>query len=71
MKVIFDEYVFGEWIWLAEAYDEDGSEMSKINTDITDVNIFNKNDWPRIISFFKQNLISLDLFWCMVKAHFE
>jgi hypothetical protein len=71
MKVIFDEHVFGDWIWLAEAYDEDGSEMSKINTDITDVNIFNKNDWPRIISFFKQNLISLDLFWCMVKAHFE
>lgn len=51
MKVIFDEYVFGEWIWLAEAYDEDGSEMSKIYTNITEVNIFNKSDWPRIISF--------------------
>jgi hypothetical protein len=71
MKYTFDEYVFGEWIWLAETFDEDGSEMSKIYTDITNVNIFNKNDWPRIISFFKQNLISLDLFWCMVKPHFE
>jgi hypothetical protein len=25
MKYTFDEYVFGEWIWLAETFDEDGS----------------------------------------------
>lgn len=71
LKNIFDEYVFGEWIWVKEAYDEHGKGISTIYIEKEGVNIFNKNDWAVIISFLKQHLISLDLFWCMVKADFE
>lgn len=71
LKNIFDEYVFGDWIWVNETYDEDGKSISVIYIEKEGVNIFNKNDWAVIISFLKQHLISLDLFWCMVKADFE
>ncbi|MGN6617544.1 MAG: DUF4268 domain-containing protein [Ilyomonas sp.] len=52
-------------------YDDHGNIISRIYTEIKNVNIFNKNDWPQLISFFKKNMIALDEFWNNVKAIFE
>jgi hypothetical protein len=35
------------------------------------VSIFNKEDWPKLISFFKPRIVALDEFWNMVKYSFE
>lgn len=71
LKNIFEEHVFGDWAWLNDTYDEDGTAMSKIFIAKRGVSIYDKNDWPQIISFLKQHFISLDLFWCIVKPHFK
>jgi hypothetical protein len=60
-----------EWQWQRSVYDEDGKIFSRIYTEIKNVNIFNKNDWPQLISFFKKNIIALDEFWNDVKVIFE
>ncbi len=38
---------------------------------VTDVSIFNKEDWPQLISFFKQRIIALDQFWSMAQYGFD
>lgn len=56
-----------EWKWQLDSADEDGKTFSRIGTRITGVNIFNKADWPAIISFLKPRMIALDAFWWQVR----
>ena len=45
--------------------------IGRLLTQNKNVNILNKSDWPNIISFFKQRIIALDLFWSLAKVTFE
>lgn len=70
LKPVFTEMAGEDWAWQREVYDEAGRPISRILVQLDQVNIFNKNDWPAIISFFKQHLIALDAFWMMAKDYF-
>lgn len=59
------------WNWQAAAIDENGKIFSRIGIEIPDISVFNKNDWPAIISFLKPRIISLDSFWNLVKDGFQ
>lgn len=59
------------WEWELHAKDEYGKTISHIYKQIDGVSIFNKNDWPALISFFKPRIISLDEFWGNVKYGFD
>lgn len=71
IKNLFFEQVDNNWIWQDAFYDEDGKCISKIATEKNGVNIFNKEDWPAIISFLKERIVKLDAFWHLVKFQFE
>ncbi|MCD2421164.1 DUF4268 domain-containing protein [Niabella pedocola] len=71
LKPVFSEMVNGTWTWQETVYDETGQPISRIVIQKEDVNIFDKNDWPAIISFLKQHLIALDAFWHMARDYFE
>jgi hypothetical protein len=60
-----------EWIWQENAVDQYGKQSSRIYTELSGINLFNKADWPQLISFFKPRLIALDAFWSNVKYQFE
>lgn len=70
-KNIFDDAVNEEWTWQLHAYDEHGKLVSRIFNEKTGVSIFQKQDWPELISFFKPRIIALDEFWSQVKYSFE
>lgn len=59
------------WDWDLHITDESGKIISRIYTQLDGVSIFNKNDWPRLISFFKPRIIVLDEFWSDVKYGFD
>jgi hypothetical protein len=59
------------WEWELHAKDESGKIISRIYKLIDGVSIFNKNDWPALISFFKPRIIKLDEFWNDVKDGFD
>jgi hypothetical protein len=59
------------WTWSLHEQDEHGNVVSRISSNLEPVNIFNKQDWPQLISFFKTGMISLDKFWSEVKYGFE
>lgn len=57
--------------WLENTEDEHGKKISRIYKELHDFKIMNENDWPFLISFFKDNIISLDAFWAEHKEIFE
>lgn len=60
-----------DWEWHLHAADEYGKTISSIETTLSDVSIFKKDDWPKLISFFKPRIIALDEFWNDVKEGFD
>lgn len=68
---VFSSMLSQHWNWQQNYFDEDGSTISKIFIELEGVNIFNKESWPAIISFFKEQMIKLDEFWSLVKVQFE
>ena len=60
-----------EWEWELHSTDENDKTISRIYKQLNDVSIFNKNDWPALISFFKPRIIALDEFWSNAKYAFD
>ncbi len=70
VKKILYEQLNEEWIWELHTLNEYGKTTSRIYTTLNGVSIFKKEDWPQLISFFKQRMIALDLFWSMARYGF-
>lgn len=60
-----------EWNWQLHTTNEFGKTVSVIYKDSPNVSIYNKEDWPTIISFFKPRIIALDSFWSEAKYAFQ
>jgi hypothetical protein len=60
-----------EWLWQLRASLADDKVVSRIYKEISDVSVFNKDDWSELISFFKPRMIALDSFWENAKYSFE
>lgn len=71
LKSILQNTLKEDWDWVLHTTDENGKVISKIYTALTPVNLFKKEDWPALISFFKPRIIALDAFWSAAKYGFE
>ncbi len=60
-----------EWEWELHTIDEHHKTISRIYKEIAPVNVFNKDDWPQLISFFKPRIIALDEFWSSAQYAFD
>lgn len=65
------ESAFNNWQWELQEHDNQYGIITKFTTSIDDVNIFMPETWPKLISFFKANMILLDEFWSNYKYAFE
>lgn len=71
LKQVLHERVGELWEWELHSYNEHGKIMSRIYKTIAPVNVFNQDDWPKLISFFKPRIIALDDFWSDARYTFE
>ena len=71
LKKRLEEATGEQWQWQPPAAGEYGKTISTIYTTLQKVSVFNKADWPLIISFFKTRIIALDKFWSENKVAFE
>ncbi|HTF80781.1 MAG TPA: DUF4268 domain-containing protein, partial [Cytophagales bacterium] len=60
-----------EWEWSLHESDVHGALASRIYKEQEGLNIYNKADWPDMISFLKSRMLALDAFWCNWKYGFE
>lgn len=70
-KTMLQAIVGEEWEWALHTTDESGRMVSRIYKELYPVNVFNKEDWPEMISFLKPRIIALDEFWSDAKYSFE
>jgi len=70
-KRLLHEHLGEPWTWQLHATLEQGSTICRVFTELPGVNIMNREDWPKLISFFKPRLLALDTFWSEVKYAFE
>ena len=71
LKNILTQSLNEDWNWSLHTTDVNGRLVSRIYKEITGINIFNKEDWPGLISFFKPRILALDEFWTVSKHAFE
>ncbi len=71
LSILLHDTLQEEWTWELHAEDENGETVSRIYKEIGPVNVFNKEDWPQLISFFKPRIIALDAFWADAQYSFE
>ena len=71
LKNILDDQAGKEWQWQLHQADEHGNIISRISSTSGEINIFNTDDWPAIISFLKPRILALDRFWNEVKDGFS
>lgn len=63
LKLMLHEALEEEWDWQQGA--------SRIVKELPEASVFNKDQWPELISFFKPRIIALDSFWENAKYSFE
>ena len=71
MKDMLHATLEEDWDWQLQLSHNDGRVISRIYKEISDVSVFNKDDWPDLISFFKPRIIALDNFWENAKYGFD
>ena len=71
LRTLLHEALGETWTWEAEALDANNLPLSRIGTELAAVNVFNRDDWPRLISFFKPRIMALDAFWADAQWSFE
>jgi hypothetical protein len=71
LRTLLHETLGEEWTWESHAVDANGQELSRIYKDLSPANLFNRDSWPALISFFKPRLIALDAFWTDAQYSFE
>lgn len=70
-KAVLNAELDEEWIWDDLHFDEYGKATARIYTEVRGLSVFNKEDWPELIQFFKPRIIALDSFWSMAQYGFE
>ena len=71
LRIVLEEATGEEWEWALHTTDENNQVISLIYKEISPVNVFNQEDWPILISFFKPRIIALDLFWSDAQYSFD
>lgn len=70
-NTILTSYLKEDWNWELHTSNEYGKVVTRISIVAYGFSIFNKGDWPEIISFLKPRLLALDSFWNDARDGFD
>jgi len=70
LEILLHNSIGETWDWQREVGLSEGKIVSQIGTALSGVSVFNRDDWPAIISFLKPRIIALDAFWENAKYNF-
>jgi hypothetical protein len=71
LKTLLKNTLDEDWTWALHDTDEYGKTVSRIYMQLDGVSVYNRADWPQLISFFKPRIIALDEFWSTAQYSFE
>lgn len=71
LKTMLKTYLDEDWEWQMHYQDSEGKIISRIYMELPKASVYNREDWPQLISFFKPRIIALDEFWSVAKYSFD
>ncbi|WP_152981652.1 DUF4268 domain-containing protein [Hymenobacter sp. AT01-02] len=71
LRNMLNETTDEAWVWEADGVDANGQPYSRIYQELRPINLFNREDWPQLISFFKPRIMALDEFWSSAQYAFD
>lgn len=71
LKSLLHEALSEEWEWYRHKTDPNGRVVASVFKAVTGVSVFERDDWPQLISFFKPRIIALDAFWENARYSFD
>ena len=71
LKTLLREEIGEDWRWELHGRNEHDQPVACIYRELVPANVFSRDDWPALISFFKPRLIALDAFWSGAQYAFE
>ncbi len=71
LKTLLHATMEEEWEWEEMVSTADNKIITRIYKELPGVSVFNKEQWPELISFFKPRIIALDHFWADACYSFE
>ena len=63
LKGILNSTLTEEWEWDTETYTNTGQKIFRISKTRNGVNLYKKDDWQEIFTFFEPRMVALDAFW--------
>lgn len=70
-KTLLHDSLGEQWTWQLQAQVDNDKVIARIYNELAGVSVFNKDQWPDLISFFKPRIIALDQFWEDARYSFE
>ena len=71
LRPLLEEATGETWTWEPNARDANDQPLARIYQELRPANLFSRDDWPRLVSFFKPRLIALDEFWSTGQYAFD
>ncbi len=71
LKILLHTTMDEEWEWEEKVSTTDNKVVARIYKELPGVSVFNKEQWPELITFFKPRIIALDRFWADACYSFE
>lgn len=71
LKTLFHSAMQEEWQWNLLEQSSPDKTTSRIFKELHNASVFNRDQWPQLISFFKPRIIALDEFWVDAKYSFD
>lgn len=71
LKTLLHDTLGEEWTWELDSTDANGLPLTRIYKELRPANIFDRESWPALISFFKPRIVALDAFWADAQYTFE
>ncbi len=63
VKALLKSELGNELIWHEQFFKPDGTEISRIEKRLNEGNLYNRETWPILLPFLKENLLAFDRFW--------
>ncbi len=71
LKELLQNELQETWEWQLRIAGDDGKVITRIYKELPGVSVLNRDQWPELVSFFKQRIIALDKFWEHARYSFE
>ena len=71
LKTVLESNIGNDLVWEQVSFNQYDSPVSRITVQLSDISIYNKNDWQKTFQFYEKRMVGLHEFWEEFKEVFK